>query len=56
MRHYKVTYINQRSHLREIEVLARTPQQAMKDFIASWQLLGVSMILSFKDENNSKIL
>ena len=56
MNHYKVTYVNQRSHLREIEVLARTPQQAMKDFIASWQLLGVSRIISFKDKNSSKNL
>lgn len=56
MNHYKIAYVNQRSHLREIEVLAHNPQQAMKDFIASWQLLGVSMILSFRDENNSKIL
>lgn len=56
MKHYKIAYVNQASHLREIEVLAHTPQQAMKDFIDSWQLLGVSMVLSFEDENNSKVL
>lgn len=56
MKHYKITYVNKASHLREIEVLANTPQQAMRDFIFSWELLGVSMVLSFDDENCSKIL
>lgn len=51
MNHYKVVYINYKGQKMEIEVLAPTPQRAMRDFIASWGLLGVSQIVSFAGEN-----
>lgn len=53
MEHYAITYARTDGINHTILVLAKDSRQAMRDFIASWDLLKVDKVLSISSVNNS---